>query len=219
LRTLRRRLFYWRRWHSLDVGCLEYLIYIANMHDIDPYELLNSLIESEEKRSTTCGPLKIMLRERSKNHAIFLLTSESKIVAQMRFERTIWENPTQARDLCSLLIEDYRPRESSKPPSSIKDLRKGMKNVDLRVTVTGKSEIIERDSPHEHSSLRLCIASVADSSGSIRLPLWNDQINAVSIGDQIDIKNASVKTFQGLLQIVPNRREGELIIISKRNSY
>jgi hypothetical protein len=54
---------------------------------------------------------------------------------------------------------------------------------------------------------------VADYSGSIRLPLWNEQINAVSVGDEIDIKNAHITMFQDLLQIVPSRKEGGLIIV------
>jgi ssDNA-binding replication factor A large subunit len=87
-----------------------------------------------------------------------------------------------------------------------------MKNVDLTVKVTGKSEVTRRYSRYDGSPLQFCLATVSDASGSIRLPLWNDQIDSVSVGDEIELKKAYVKAFQGVLQIVPNRRKGELNI-------
>ncbi len=87
-----------------------------------------------------------------------------------------------------------------------------MKNVNLRVKVTEKSEIMLRHSRYNGNSVNLCVATVTDLSGSIRLPLWNEQIDSVSVGDEIDVRNAHVNMFQGMLQIVPNRKRGELII-------
>ncbi len=88
-----------------------------------------------------------------------------------------------------------------------------MKNVDLKVKVAEKSEVKRRYSRYNGSPLLLCVATVTDSSGSIRLPLWNDQIESISVGDVIEIKNASVKTFQGQLQITPTKKKGELVIV------
>ena len=196
-----------------DIGSLEYLIYLSNKHDVDPYELLNDFFKLEEKNTVTCGPLKIVLRKKAKGHAVFLLTRELKVVAQLRFRIELWEDPAKTKRLYSILVDRAQP--FIKPvmsPSSIKELRIGMKNVDLRVKVTGKSEVHRVYSRFTGKPLRLCVATVTDYAGSIRLPLWNDQINAISVGDEIEIKNASVKTFRGLLQIVPNRKKGELII-------
>ena len=212
---MRRRLYFWRRWRSLDVGCLEYLTRLASIYDIDPYELIDGFIEAEKKKIAVCGPLKITLRERAQNYGIFLVTNDSKVVAQLKLENKVWENAIQAKELCSLILKDRKHlRKVPNPPLSIKDLRQGMKNVNIRVTVTSKSEVVNKNSSYDGRALRLCIAIVADPSGSIRLPLWNNQIKRVSVGDKLDIKNASVKRFQGLLQIVPTRKGDQLVIIS-----
>lgn len=211
--TSRRKLFYWRRWHSLDVGCVEYLVRVAEIHGVDASDLLDSFIDAEKKKTALCGPLKIMLRARFQDYGVFLVTCESKVIAQLRLESNIWEDPTRVKNLCSLLIQDSQPRKISKPPSSIIELRKGMKNVHLRVKVTEKSEIMLRHSRYNGNPVNLCVATVTDLSGSIKLPLWNGQIDSVSVGDEIDIRNARVNTFQGLLQIVPSRKIGELIMI------
>jgi len=200
--------------HSWDAVNLRYLIYLSNKHEIDPYDLLNGFVEAEKKNTVTCGPLKIVLRERAKNHAIFLLTRESKIVAQMGMKSEVWENPSETKRLYSFLLDRSPPfKKPEKPPSSIKELRKGMKNVDLKVKVAEKSEVMLRYSRYNSSPVLLCVATVTDFSGSIRLPLWDDQIDVVSVGDEIEIKNASVKTFQGLLQIIPTRKRGELVVV------
>jgi hypothetical protein len=198
---------------SCDAGTLEYLTYLSGKHDVEPYELLNSFFEAEKKNTCTCGPLKITLRARAENHAIFLLKKESEIVAQMRFRSDLWKNPAETRRLYSILVDRIRSfKQLHEPPSSIRELRKGMKNVDLTVKVTGKSEVTRRYSRYDGRPLRFCLGTVSDASGSIRLPLWNDQIDSVSVGDEVEIKSASVKTFRGLLQIVPNRKKGELNI-------
>ena len=118
---------------SWDVVNLRYLIYLSSKHGINPHDLLNGFIEAEKKNTVTCGPLKIMLRERTQNHAIFLLTRESNIVAQMRMKREVWENPDKAKSIYSFLLDRSPPiKKSEKPLSSIRELRKGMKNVDLK---------------------------------------------------------------------------------------
>jgi len=199
--------------HSCDAGTLEYLTYLSGKHDVDPHELLNSFFKLEKKKAVTCGPLKITMRVRAENHAIFLLKKGSEIVAQMRFRSELWKNPDKTRHLYSILVDRFQSFERLyEPPSSIRELRKGMKNVDLRFKVTGKSEVTRRYSRYDGRPLRFCLATVSDVSGSIRLPLWNDQIDSVSVGDEIELKKAYIKAFQGVLQIVPNRRKGELNI-------
>jgi len=214
LRKSWKRLVDLRGFHLCDVGILKYLIYLSGKHGVDPFKLLNSFFEAEKKKAFTCGPLKIVLRERAENHAIFLLKRGSEIVAQMRFRSELWKNPAKPRRLYSILVDRFQSfKQLHEPPSSIRELWKGMKNVDLRVKVTGKSEETRMTSRYDGRPLRFCLATVSDASGSIRLPLWNDQIDSVSVGDEVELKKAYVKAFQGVLQIVPSRKKGELIII------
>jgi replication factor A1 len=199
--------------NSRDLGSLAYLVYLSKEHGINPYELLNSLIEIEKKNEVKCGPLNILVRERVKDHATFLLTRESKVIAQFSLRSKLWKDSVKTNRLYSKLVNRVQPLiKSVKPPSSIKELRKGMRNVDLRVKVTSKSEVNRMYSRYSGKPFRFCAATVTDPSGSIRLPLWNDQIDSISVGDEIDIKKAYVTSFRGLLQIVPSRKKGELII-------
>ena len=199
---------------SWDEERLEHLINISHKHDIDPYELLKSFFEAEKRNTASCGSLKIVLRERVDDHAIFLLTREAGIVSQVSMKNMLWENPIKTRSVYSKLV-DYtqHSKKVHAPPSSITQLQKGMKKVNLRVKVTEKPETVLRYSRYNGNRVSLCVATVADYSGSIRLPLWNEQINAVSVGDEIDIKNAHITMFQGLLQIVSSRKKDGLIIV------
>jgi replication factor A1 len=42
---------------------------------------------------------------------------------------------------------------------------------------------------------------IADETGTIKLCLWNEQINSISIGDTIQIENARTSTFRGERQV------------------
>ena len=57
-------------------------------------------------------------------------------------------------------------------------------------------------------------ASIADETGIIQLPLWNKQIDAVSVVDTIRIENARVVTFRGERQLRVSRG-GKLGVVEK----
>jgi replication factor A1 len=44
-------------------------------------------------------------------------------------------------------------------------------------------------------------ALIADETGTIKLCLWNEQIDSVSIGDTIQIENARTSSFRGERQL------------------
>jgi ssDNA-binding replication factor A large subunit len=44
-------------------------------------------------------------------------------------------------------------------------------------------------------------AWIADETGKIKLCLWNEQADFVTVGDTVQIKNASVSTFKGERQL------------------
>ncbi len=204
---------------SWDEERLEHLVNISHRHDIDPHELLKSFFEAKKRNAARCGSLKIVLRKITKDHAIFLLTRETEIVSQVIMKNMLWENPVKTKRVYSKLVDYIQNfKKVHALPSSIIELQKGMKKVNLRVKVTEKPEIMLKHSRYDGNHLSLCVAIVADYSGSIRLPLWNEQINTVSVGDEIDIKNAHITMFQGLLQIVPSRKKGGLIIVEPSKS-
>jgi replication factor A1 len=44
-------------------------------------------------------------------------------------------------------------------------------------------------------------AVVADETGSIKLTLWNEQIDQVNVGDNIKIENGYITSFKSELQL------------------
>ncbi len=59
-------------------------------------------------------------------------------------------------------------------------------------------------------------ALIADETGTIRMSLWNQQINMVSRGDSIEIENSKVVSFRGERQLRIGRN-GTLSVIPQVN--
>jgi replication factor A1 len=81
----------------------------------------------------------------------------------------------------------------------IKDLNSATKHFNLNVKVTEKST--PRIVPSMYGKRLLSTATISDRSGTIKLPLWNDQIDMASVGDRLHITNARLKRFRGELQV------------------
>ncbi len=83
----------------------------------------------------------------------------------------------------------------------IKDLRNGMKRVNVEATVVEKGDAREVQSRYKDESYKVCTAMVADESGSIKLTLWNEQIDQVKVNDKIKVENGYVTAFKGEIQL------------------
>lgn len=74
-----------------------------------------------------------------------------------------------------------------------------------RVNVVAK--VIERSDPREVISrykdevYRVATAVISDGTGTIKLTLWNDQIDQVNINDTVKIENGYITTFRGEIQL------------------
>ena len=84
---------------------------------------------------------------------------------------------------------------------NIKDLRNGMKRVDVEAQVTEKGNPREVMSRFKDETYTVADAVVADETGSIKLTLWNEQINQVNVNDKIRIENGYVTSFKGEIQL------------------
>jgi len=83
----------------------------------------------------------------------------------------------------------------------IRDLRDGTKRVDLEAKViekTGPREVLSR---YKDVVLRVANATLSDDTGTIKLALWNDQIDQVKVNDTIKIENGYVTSFRGEIQL------------------
>lgn len=84
---------------------------------------------------------------------------------------------------------------------NIKDLRNGMKRVTVEANVVEKGETRVVRSRYKDETYNVADAVVADETGSIKLTLWNEQIDQVEIGNKIKIENGYVTSFKGEIQL------------------
>jgi replication factor A1 len=79
-------------------------------------------------------------------------------------------------------------------------LRAGMKRVNL------KADVLEIPKPAQvhtqfGNTVHVVNALVGDETGKIKLCLWEGQINSISVGDNIEIRNAQICAFRGEKQL------------------
>jgi len=83
----------------------------------------------------------------------------------------------------------------------IKDLQDGMKRVSVEGRVVEKGNTREVRSKYKDETYRIADAMVADETGSIKLTLWNEQIDQVNVDNIIKIENGYVTSFRGEIQL------------------
>jgi len=83
----------------------------------------------------------------------------------------------------------------------VKELRDGMKRVSIQAKVTEKSDQREVLSRFKDETYKVAAATIADETGTIKLTLWNDQINQVNVNDTIKVENGYVTSFKGEIQL------------------
>ena len=84
---------------------------------------------------------------------------------------------------------------------NIKDLRNGMKRVTVEANVVEKGETREVRSRYKDETYNVADAVVADETGSIKLTLWNEQIDQVEVGNKIKTENGYITSFKGEIQL------------------
>jgi len=83
----------------------------------------------------------------------------------------------------------------------IKDLRNGMKRVTVEAKVVEKGDPREVKSRYKDETYQVADAIIADETGSIKLTLWNEQIDQVKVDNKIKIENGYVTSFKGEVQL------------------
>ena len=81
----------------------------------------------------------------------------------------------------------------------IKDLQPKQGKVEIEV------EVVSKEEPREFTKFgsvgKVCNCKVKDDSGEIKMTLWNEQADEVSVGDKLRITNGYVGDYQGELQL------------------
>jgi len=182
---------------------MDQLAFLSVKHGIYPAELHHTMIVAREKGKTTCQNLTVEYRGSLKAAAIFLITKDTKVVAQFRVgeEELLRKDSGLENWVCTDEMRQQMNRKTApKLSMTVQDLRHGMKkvNLDAKVLETAKPSIVQT---RYGNSARVTNAWIGDATGKIKLCLWNEQADLIAVGDTVQIKNASVSTFKGERQV------------------
>ncbi len=200
---------------SADFKLLEYLAFISMKYGIDSNDFFNSFVEAWKHQESTCESLLIECRMKTRDNAVFLITDGCRVVAQFPIPKRILEETSPLKEFAPTRASGRTiPERIEVKPPRIGDLKSGMNRIGL------KARILEIPRPRNvitrfGNFATVTNASIADETGVIQLPLWNNQIDTVSVGDTIRVENARVVTFRGERQLRVGRG-GQLSVIEKR---
>ena len=197
-----------------DFRLLEYLALISMKYGIDSDNFFNSFVEAWKRQQSTCKSLLIECRKRTRNSAVFLITNSYKVVAQFAIPKRILEETSPLKEFAYVKASKRTIVERAKVRHlQIGDLKCGMNQINL------KAKVLEIPKPRSVITrfggfATVTNASIADETGIIQLPLWNKQIDTISVGDIIQVENARVVTFRGERQLRVGRG-GQLSVVEK----
>jgi len=83
----------------------------------------------------------------------------------------------------------------------ISDLKDGMKRVSLAARVDEKNEPRQVNSRYKDETYTVADVIVSDETGTIKLTLWNEQIDQVEVGNTVKIDNGYITSFRGEIQL------------------
>jgi replication factor A1 len=76
-----------------------------------------------------------------------------------------------------------------------------MKKVSVEAKVMEKSDTREVMSRFKDETYKVATALIADDTGTIKLTLWNEQINQVNVNNTVKVENGYVTSFKGEIQL------------------
>jgi len=81
----------------------------------------------------------------------------------------------------------------------IGEIKRGMSNITVEGKVVDISD--SREVQTRYGKKNVADATIEDDSGQISLSLWENQINAVTVGNSISVAGAYVTEFRNKLQL------------------
>jgi hypothetical protein len=183
---------------------IEHLAFLSVKYSVPLSELFHALVTARELGKSTCENLSVEHRGNISQEEIFLIKRDGNVVVQFRISKEdlllkdlrieSWMNTDKIRK--QLAKQKCGPNSST----MIQDLRHGMKKVNV------EAEVLENPKPslvHTRYGNRAMVTNawIADETGKVKLCLWNEQANYITLGDVIQIKNASVTAFRGERQL------------------
>jgi len=190
------------------ISIAEYLYFLSVKYEVDFNQLIDGLIDARDNHEVSRGQLSIECRQKKLEYDVFLITNDDKVVAQFFIPKYLLDQPDQFGDpTCNYLVRRIEARDILESPKQIRDLRYGMKriNVKARVLNIPEAKVV---STRYGERARVTNALIADETGTIKLCLWNERINTVLIDSVVQITNANVTKFRGEKQLSLGRNAG-----------
>lgn len=85
--------------------------------------------------------------------------------------------------------------------ANISELRSKMKNVTVAFKVIGKGEVREVSSRRDNEAHKVQDAIVGDTSAIVTVPLWDDIIEKVEVGESYKLENGHTGLFRSNLRL------------------
>ena len=181
----------------------EHIALLSVKHSIYPSEVFQALIKARNNEKAVCGNLTVEYRGKVKDEIIFLIKKENNVVAQFRVDEEFLlrkDNPFESWMSTDKIRKKIAKQNTESIFTMVNDLRAGMKRVNV------KAEVLEIPKPAQvhtqfGNTVMVVNALVGDETGKIKLCLWEGQINSITVGENIEIKNAHVCVFRGERQL------------------
>jgi len=180
---------------------LRSIVLISRKFGLDPKLLIDALTEAWRNKRCRYGSLEISCREIKHGFATFLLTKEDRVVSQFPLKMELLEDPDFSKNLVlNIPISNYPKINPLPRKRRIDELRFGMKriNVVAKIIEIPPKRLVTTEFGNQ---LYVSNVRIADGTGSIRLSLWNGQIEKFHVGDEVKIENCFVACFAGELQL------------------
>jgi len=183
---------------SNELRVRDSILRLATRYQLDPNELLDAFIEAWKHGLTQQTDYTIECRHSDAQFGMFLIT-HNHAISQFPIDLAVLMKPNSFRHYFQgFTLEPVN--DSSQAYLSIDELRFRMQHVNIKAKVSEKPEkrqIRTRwGAPAFVSNVQ-----ITDDSGSIRLSLWNHQIDAVNVGDEVDIRGGHVVQYAGTPQL------------------
>jgi replication factor A1 len=179
---------------------LSSIAHIAASHDLDAGLLLDAFGEAQTHNEYKYESLEVKCRRVDKELSTFMVTCNEKVLGQFSVGNEILQYPEFFKPYIPVIPTPLQVRKDESPQKSIGELRALMRKVNVNAKVMNippRRSVITKYGWYANVSNVL----LADETGSIRLSLWNGQIDQVSVGDTVSIDGASVTRFSGGLQL------------------
>ena len=182
----------------------EHLALVSVRYNVYPAEVVQALIDAKKNGKSTCGELSVDYRGKVREEMIFLIKKDDSVVAQFRVDEdflfrsndTVFENYMSTDKIRKKIAK----QNTDTIFNTVSELRSGMRHINLKAKV---QEIPKPAQVHTQfgNTAMVVNALIGDETGTIKLCLWEGQINTISLGETIEIQNAQVCLFRGEKQI------------------